>query len=103
MQRTSEYKSTAEGSCLEDSKRKQSSIMDNYLNIEDFSKLKQPFESGRNLKSMIAGRTSNQSISSFGNTTMRLKKKINAVNAMSLSLVGCLIKEHQGKKFMNKG
>ncbi|CAI2364111.1 unnamed protein product [Moneuplotes crassus] len=97
----SDYKSTAEGSNLNDSRPKGASIMENYLNLE--SKKKDSFFSSSNARSMAEGKNSHQTQSSFGNTTLRLNKKINAVqqncsvNALSLSLIGGLIKEHQGK------
>lgn len=56
-QKHSEFKSTTEGSRVEDSKQKgQSTIMDNYLNPCG-SKLGS-FNSGRNLKSAVNGKNS---------------------------------------------
>mmetsp|Transcript_4560 Transcript_4560/g.3833 ORF Transcript_4560/g.3833 Transcript_4560/m.3833 type:complete len:231 (-) Transcript_4560:25-717(-) len=96
----SEYKSTTEGSCIDDSKKtKNGSIMESYLNINNSNNLKNPLPNNPNITSLIGSKISNNSISSISGQKFGFKKKPQPINSLSLSLIGGMIKEHQTKKY----
>ena len=71
--------------------------MDNYLNSGNNTKKTASFMSS-NIRGFMWSKNSNNSISSFGNTTFGLKKRTRAVNALSLSLIGGMIQDQQASK-----
>lgn len=100
MNKCSEYKSTTEGSWIDDRMRGvQSSIMDNYLNWGANMNKTNSFMSGRNMKYLPTSSNGNQTISAYpmaGLTTKKRKQK--GISALSMSLIGSMIKNPEQLK-----
>lgn len=70
--------------------------MDSYQNLSEVPQVKDSFANNGNIRTMTIGRNINYSATNFEKTSIGLKKKAKAINALSLSLIGGMIKDQQG-------